>query len=159
MQANKVPIQNSLKPGKWLNSTCKMCLHACGIRVHVTDGGIVNKFEGNPTNPANSGRMCPNGNAAILRHYDPNRFTPPLKRSNPEKGPGVDPKWIPIGWDETYETVARELKKYCKKTLAACCRRSTTSRSLSFGLGHRLSAVMPTSFPRSAIFAAAATIR
>ncbi|MFZ3286433.1 MAG: molybdopterin-dependent oxidoreductase [Telluria sp.] len=111
MSTAAMPVQNSMKPGKWLNSTCKMCLHSCSIRLHVTDDGIVNKVEGNPTNPANSGRLCPKGNAAILRHYDPNRFKTPLKRTNPEKGPGVDPKWVPISWDEAYETVARELKK------------------------------------------------
>lgn len=104
-------VQNSLKPGKWLNSTCKMCLHSCGIRVHVTDDGVINKIEGNPTNPANAGRLCPKGNAAIMRHYDPNRFKTPLRRTNPEKGPGVDPKWEPISWDEAYDIVARELKK------------------------------------------------
>lgn len=105
------PVQNSLKPGKWLASTCKMCLHSCGIRVHVTTEGVINKIEGNPTNPANAGRMCPKGNAAIMRHYDPNRFKTPLKRTNPEKGPGIDPKWEPISWDEAYDIVARELKK------------------------------------------------
>ena len=41
METKAAPVQNSLKPGKWLNSTCKMCLHSCGIRVHVTDDGIV----------------------------------------------------------------------------------------------------------------------
>ncbi|MBM5810905.1 MAG: molybdopterin oxidoreductase, molybdopterin binding subunit, partial [Gammaproteobacteria bacterium] len=104
-------VQNSLKPGRWLNSTCKMCLHSCSIRVHVTDDGVVNKIEGNPTNPANAGRLCPKGNAAIMRHYDPHRFKTPLRRTNPAKGPGVDPQWQPITWDEAYAIVARELKR------------------------------------------------
>ncbi|MBS0614054.1 MAG: molybdopterin-dependent oxidoreductase, partial [Proteobacteria bacterium] len=104
-------IQNSLKPGRWINSTCKMCLHSCSTRVHVTDDGIINKIEGNPTNPSNAGKLCPKGNAGILRHYDPSRFKQPLRRTNPEKGPGVDPKWQPIGWDEALEITAREIKK------------------------------------------------
>jgi len=105
------PVQNSLKPGKWIRSTCKMCLHSCGSMIHVTDDGIINKIEGDPTNPSNNGKLCPKGNAAIMRHYDPNRFKQPLKRTNPEKGPGVDPMWEPISWDEALDLVARELKK------------------------------------------------
>ena len=105
------PVQNSLKSGKWIKSTCKMCLHSCGSIVHVTDDGIINKIEGDPTNPSNNGKLCPKGNAAIMRHYDPNRFKQPLKRSNPEKGANVDPMWEPISWDEALDTVARELKK------------------------------------------------
>jgi anaerobic selenocysteine-containing dehydrogenase len=88
-----------------------MCLHSCGSIIHVTDDGVVNKIEGDPTNPSNNGKLCPKGNAAIMRHYDPNRFKQPLKRTNPEKGANVDPMWEPISWDEALDTVARELKK------------------------------------------------
>ena len=105
------PVQNSLKPGKWIRSTCKMCLHSCGSIIHVTDDGVVNKIEGDPTNPSNNGKLCPKGNSAIMRHYDPNRIKQPLKRTNPEKGANVDPMWEPISWDEALDTVARELKK------------------------------------------------
>lgn len=105
------PVQNSMKPGRWINSTCKMCLHSCNTRIHITDDGIVNKVEGNPTSASNRGRLCPKGNSAIMRHYDPNRFKTPLKRTNPEKGPGVDPKWVPISWDEAYDIVGKELNR------------------------------------------------
>ena len=109
--ATPQPVQNSLKSGKWIRSTCKMCLHSCGSIMHITDDGVINKIEGDPTNPSNNGKLCPKGNSAIMRHYDPNRFKQPLKRTNPEKGPGVDPMWEPISWDEALDTVARELKK------------------------------------------------
>ncbi len=111
MGSPQTVVQNSLKPGRWIRSTCKMCLHSCGSMIHITDDGIINKIEGDPTNPSNNGKLCPKGNSAIMRHYDPNRFKQPLKRTNPEKGPGVDPKWEPIGWDEAFEIVSRELKK------------------------------------------------
>ncbi|MCX7170853.1 MAG: molybdopterin-dependent oxidoreductase, partial [Proteobacteria bacterium] len=100
-----------MKPGKCVNSSCKMCLHSCVTRIHISDDGIVNKVEGNPTSPSNNGRMCPKGNAAIMRHYDPTRFKTPLRRTNPQKGPGVDPKWEPIGWKEAFDIVGRELKR------------------------------------------------
>lgn len=111
MSANPQPSQNSLKSGRWIRSTCKMCLHSCGTIMHVTDEGVVNKIEGDPTNPSNNGKLCPKGNSAIMRHYDPKRYKQPLKRTNPEKGPGVDPMWEPIGWDEAFDLVAGELKK------------------------------------------------
>ncbi len=108
---NRMPEQNSLKPGKWINSTCKMCLHSCSTRVHVTDDGVINKIEGNPTNPSNAGTRCPKGNAGIMRHYDPERFKQPMRRTNPDKGPGIDPRWEPISWEQAFEITAREIKK------------------------------------------------
>lgn len=105
------PVQNSMKPGRWIHSSCKMCLHSCNTRVHITDDGVVNKVEGNPDSPSNRGRLCPKGNSVIMRHYDPNRFKTPLRRTNPQKGPGVDPMWEPIGWDEAMDIVVAELKR------------------------------------------------
>ena len=107
-------VQNSVKSGKWINSTCKMCLHSCSTRVHVTDEGIVNKVEGNPTNPSNESGLCPKGNASLLRLYDPQRIKTPMKRTNPRKGPDDDPGWVPISWDEALDTVGKELKKTFK---------------------------------------------
>ena len=43
--------------------------------------------------------------------YSPNRVTTPLKRTNPEKGIGVDPKWVEISWAEAIDTVVEKLKK------------------------------------------------
>jgi anaerobic selenocysteine-containing dehydrogenase len=111
MATAKEYMQNSLKPGRWIRSTCKMCLHSCGSLIHVTDDGVINKIEGDPTNPSNNGKLCPKGNSAIMRHYDPKRFKQPMKRTNPEKGPGIDPKWEPISWDEALDLVADVLKK------------------------------------------------
>ena len=93
------PAQNSMKPGKWIKSTCKMCIHTCNTRVHVTDDGIINKIEGDPDSPSNMGKLCPQGNVAILRHYDPARFTPPLRRTHPECGPGLHPNCAPTPRD------------------------------------------------------------
>ena len=104
-------VQNSVKPGKWINSTCKMCLHSCSTRVHVTDEGIVNKVEGNPTNPSNETGLCPKGNSSLMRLYDPQRIKTPMKRTNPRKGPDDDPGWVPISWEEALDTVGKELKK------------------------------------------------
>ncbi len=95
---------------RWIQSVCKMCLHGCGIRVRVKDGVVV-KIEGDPTNPDNLGKLCAKGQAGIMRHYDPSRFRSPLKRTNPQKGPGVDPHWQEISWDEALDIVTEKLKK------------------------------------------------
>jgi anaerobic selenocysteine-containing dehydrogenase len=115
MAAIPQPVHNSIKSGKWVRSTCKMCLHSCTNLIHVTDDGVINKVEGDPTNPSNNGKLCPKGNSAIMRHYDPHRFKQPMKRTNPEKGPGIDPMWEPISWDEAFDIVADKLNEALKE--------------------------------------------
>ncbi|AGL00646.1 molybdopterin-dependent oxidoreductase [Desulfoscipio gibsoniae] len=95
---------------KWVRSACKMCLHGCGIKVRVKDGVIL-KIEGDPDNANNMGKLCPKGQSGIMRHYDPNRIKTPVRRTNPQKGPGVDPKWEPISWNEALDIVGKRLKK------------------------------------------------
>ena len=94
--------------GRWIPSTCGMCLHGCGIKVYV-ENGVALKIEGDPTNPDNLGKLCPKGNAGLARLYDSTRVLHPMKRTNPKKGPNEDPGWVKISWDEAYELVAREL--------------------------------------------------
>ena len=94
---------------RWVKSVCKMCLHTCGILVHV-ENGVVTKIEGDPTNPDNMGKLCPKGNVGMLRLYDPKRVKAPMVRTNPEKGPGVDPGWKEISWDEAMDLVTEKLK-------------------------------------------------
>ena len=37
----------------------------------------------------------------------PDRITTPLRRTNPDKGIGVDPGWVPISWEEALSEIAR----------------------------------------------------
>ena len=94
----------------WIPSVCGMCYNQCGILVHRVDG-VVTKIEGNPKSPLGMGRLCPRGLAGIQLLYDPYRVNQPLKRGNPEKGIGVDPRWQPIGWDEALATIVDRLKQ------------------------------------------------
>jgi anaerobic selenocysteine-containing dehydrogenase len=41
---------------------------------------------------------------------DPNRITRPLRRTNPEKGIGIDPEWAEISWDDALDEIAARLK-------------------------------------------------
>lgn len=99
------------KQDVWLNGECNMCrLSDCINRVHVVDGVVVG-IEGNPDSPTNKGRLCPRGLSAGMALYNPYRVKAPMKRTNPDKGLDVDPKWVEISWDEAYGIVADKLKE------------------------------------------------
>ncbi|MBI2916871.1 MAG: molybdopterin-dependent oxidoreductase [Chloroflexi bacterium] len=92
-----------------VRSFCNECYNTCPVMVTVEDGVVV-RIEGNAEAPYTEGRLCPKGNAALMRVYDPHRLKTPLKRTNPEKGIGVDPRWQEISWDEALDAVTDKLK-------------------------------------------------
>lgn len=92
----------------WVTTVCDRCYVGCGIRVRVSDGVVVG-IEGDPDNPLNRGKMCAKGKAGIMAHYNPNRVKTPLKRTNPQKGIGTDPKWQEISYEEAVGTIAEKL--------------------------------------------------
>jgi len=94
----------------WVASACGMCSSQCAILVHRLNG-VVSMIEGNPKSPLGMGRLCPGGPAGIQLLYDPYRVNHPLKRTNPEKGIGVDPQWQEIGWDEALNIIVEKLGK------------------------------------------------
>jgi anaerobic selenocysteine-containing dehydrogenase len=107
---------------KWIPTTCGMCYIGCGVRVQVENGVAIN-IEGNPDNPQNRGKMCARGKSGVMNLYNPNRVKVPLKRTNPEKGCNVDPRWQEISWDEALDTVAVNLERIRespKKLLVMC---------------------------------------
>ena len=100
----------SARDDVWIKSACCICFSNCAIRVHRVDGVVVS-IEGNPDCPTSLGGLCPKGASGMMLLYDPNRVNVPLKRTNPEKGIGVDPKWVEIGWDEALDTITEKLRK------------------------------------------------
>ena len=99
----------SVRDDVWIPSVCKMCGNGCGIIAHRVDGVVV-KIEGNPDNPHNFGKLCAKGHAAIMALYDPKRLRACLRRTNPKKGPGQDPGWQEISWENAVEEVAQRLR-------------------------------------------------
>jgi len=104
------PIMNPAKEDVWINSVCSQCFGQCAIRAHRVDG-IVVSIEGNLECPTSHGGICPRGASGVMLLHDPNRVNVPLKRTNPEKGIGVDPKWEEISWDEALDIVTEKLRK------------------------------------------------
>ena len=94
----------------WVPTHCSMCYQSCPILVHRVEGVAV-KIEGSPTCPATQGSACPKGNAGLMKLYDPRRVKTPLKRTNPEKGMGVDPCWVEISWEEAIAILRDRLKR------------------------------------------------
>jgi anaerobic selenocysteine-containing dehydrogenase len=94
--------------GQWIASTCQSCTAWCPIEVLVQDGRAV-KVRGNHLCKANNGFCCPKGHMGLQLVYDPDRIKMPLKRTNPEKGKGIDPRFVPITWDEAMDTIAEKM--------------------------------------------------
>ena len=100
----------AVQQDQWIKSECRICATICYINAHVIDG-IIDKIEGYPDPVRNRGVICARGGSGHWWVYDPYRLKAPLKRTNPQKGVGVDPKWVEISWDEAYNTIAAEAKK------------------------------------------------
>jgi len=106
-------------------SCCNMCGGQTGIECLVLDGkvaairpnshnpnGFSNISEDFAENAAKEGAvMCPKGNSGIMTLYDPDRVKTPMRRTNPDKGIGVDPKWKEISWEEAYGEIVDRLRK------------------------------------------------
>src|SRR3990170_5530325 len=94
----------------WVPTSCALCYGSCSILAHRVDG-VVEKVEGNPESVVGKGRLCGKGVAGIMSHYDPNRLTVPLRRTNPKKGLDEDPGWKEITWEEALDEIAARLRK------------------------------------------------
>ncbi|MDO4291242.1 MAG: molybdopterin-dependent oxidoreductase [Eggerthellaceae bacterium] len=114
--------------GKWVMSSCQGCTSNCSVRVYVKDGRAT-KVEGNPNNKGNHGVVCPAALLALQQLYDPDRLKYPMKRTNPNKGRGEDPGFVPISWDEAMDEICDKLMELRKNKethkLVFCKGRST----------------------------------
>jgi anaerobic selenocysteine-containing dehydrogenase len=98
----------STEIGEWIPSTCQGCTQWCPCEFFVQNGRAV-KVRGNQLSKVNSGYVCPRGHLMLQELYDPDRVKVPMKRTNPKKGRGEDPKFVPISWDEALGAVADKL--------------------------------------------------
>jgi anaerobic selenocysteine-containing dehydrogenase len=67
------------KREKAVKSCCNLCYRMCGVLVHVSNGKVT-RVEGDSECPANQGRLCVKGLAAVETLYHPERLKYPLKR-------------------------------------------------------------------------------
>ncbi|HYH17127.1 MAG TPA: molybdopterin-dependent oxidoreductase [Azospirillum sp.] len=109
--AQAAPIESGTVVTK---SICHQCPARCGIDVYTTNGRV-HAIYGNTDHPIANGKLCPKGPLGSYILYDPDRFTGPMKRTNPKKGRNEDPKFVPISWDEALDTVAGRLNTLREK--------------------------------------------
>ena len=96
------PSVEEIQEDVWIPTICEsQCADApCLLRVHRVNGVAVN-IEPNLQNEdfkhlaKNMGRLCPKAFGTIQKINNPHRIKSPLRRANPEKGRGIDPKWVP----------------------------------------------------------------
>jgi anaerobic selenocysteine-containing dehydrogenase len=110
--AEQLTQERSSKQGRSYRTRtmCRLCLNGCGI-VATVENGMVVRIDGDPDNPHNLGKACAKGRAGFFTLESPYRIKQPLRRTNPEKGAGVDPGWVPMSWDEALDLVAARLKQ------------------------------------------------
>ena len=123
--------------GEWIPSTCQGCTAWCPVEFFVQEGRVV-KVRGNQLSKANGGYVCPRGHLMPQQMYDPDRVKVPMKRTNPQKGRGIDPKFVPITWDEALDTVADKMMELRKanepeKLMYMRGRYSSTATDLLYG--------------------------
>jgi anaerobic selenocysteine-containing dehydrogenase len=123
--------------GAWVASTCQGCTQWCAIQIFVQDGRAV-KVRGNPL-VQDQPRLClparPHDPAADVRpgpHQDTD------EAHQPAKGRGIDPKFVPISWDEALDTVAEKMMELRRagepgKLMYMRGRYSPTSTDLLYG--------------------------
>ncbi|MCE4598602.1 MAG: molybdopterin-dependent oxidoreductase [Desulfurococcales archaeon] len=113
-------------------TTCGICRNHCQLVVSVQDG-VIRAIYPNPETREATGSwkqapmkdedfeaifnwgICPKGVSSVFHVYNPYRLKVPLKRTNPEKGPGVDPGWVEITWDEALDEIANRIRDAMSK--------------------------------------------
>jgi anaerobic selenocysteine-containing dehydrogenase len=93
----------------WIPSSCLNCTARCAIKVRVVNGKAV-RIAGNPLSSTTEGENCPRSHVGLQVLYDPDRLKYPVKRTNPQKGKDVDPRWTKISWTQAFSEITSRLK-------------------------------------------------
>ncbi len=93
---------------QWVPTSCLNCPARCGIKVKVSGGKAV-QIMGNKVSQVSDGKICARGHLGTQVLYDAGRIHTPLKRTQLEKGRGIDPQWKPISWDQALDEISGKL--------------------------------------------------
>jgi anaerobic selenocysteine-containing dehydrogenase len=94
---------------KFVNTSCLNCPARCATSVRVVNGKAV-RITGNHLSQVSEGQLCPRGHIGLQVLYDAARIHTPLKRTNPEKGRGADPRWQTVSWGEALDELTGRLR-------------------------------------------------
>ena len=102
-------IDEEIITEEWIATSCLNCPTRCATKVRVVNGKVV-RIATNPLSEFSEGETCPRSHVGLQVLYDPDRIEGPLKRTNPQKGKGIDPQWTPISWEQAFSEVGGRLK-------------------------------------------------
>lgn len=105
-----MPVATAGGVERQVRTMCRLCLNRCGIVAMIRNGKVI-RIDGDAANPYNQGKACAKGRAGFYTIDSPYRVTRPLRRTNPRKGPGIDPGWETISWESALDIVAAKLKE------------------------------------------------
>ena len=109
-------------PGKVTKAAtyCYQCVAGPDLLTVTVRDGVAIEVEPNfaaaSVHPG-GGKVCVKAYGLVQKLYNPNRVRSPMKRSNPRKGRDQDPGFVPISWDEAFETIATKLLEIRAKGL------------------------------------------
>lgn len=92
-----------------IKSGCAICPNFCGIEATVVNGVVRTIYPDAARADYFNHGICPKGASGMFNTYDPYRLKKPLRRTNPNKGPNEDPKWIEMSWEEAFSTITGRL--------------------------------------------------
>ena len=122
-----------------ISSACQGCLSNCPVLVTV-EGGRAVRVRGNAASAATGGSACPALAITLEQEYDPDRVSTPLRRRNPRKGRGVDPRFEPVTWDEALDELADRMMTLRR---AGHPERFALAKGRSTGINEVLTRVLP----------------
>ena len=93
---------------------CYQCVAGPDLLTVKVQDGVATEVEPNFCAAAvhpGGGKVCVKAYGLVQKTYNPNRVLSPMKRSNPKKGRGEDPGFVPISWDEALGLIAKRLNQ------------------------------------------------
>jgi phenylacetyl-CoA:acceptor oxidoreductase len=91
---------------------CYQCVAGPDLLTVKVVAGVATEVEPNlcaaSVHPG-GGKVCVKAFGLVQKTYNPNRVLTPMKRTNPKKGRGEDPGFVPIAWDEALTLIAEKL--------------------------------------------------
>ncbi|MGI9482059.1 MAG: molybdopterin-dependent oxidoreductase [Hyphomicrobiales bacterium] len=95
-----------------VSSYCYQCVAGPDLLNVEIEKGVATQIHPNTkaaeVHPA-GGKVCVKAFGLIQKTYNPNRILTPMKRTNPSKGRGEDPGFVPISWEEALTTITGKL--------------------------------------------------
>jgi anaerobic selenocysteine-containing dehydrogenase len=109
--AKKASVAYTPGVERYVKSQCVHCVNFCGIEVKLQDDVIRAIYPDKARADFYNWGICPKGASGLFNTYNPYRLKKPMKRTNPVKGMGQDPKWVEISWDEAFDTIVGKMAR------------------------------------------------